>query len=184
MPKSNILYVGGALRRATTVGLLLLALGGLPMPTVAQSLEVESFRWTNQVDKVSKQFDLIYPSKIGRRDIFLWTQIKGDQNLLGKLQSSDNGSIRIRHQWFSNESGGFVVEEDAVIDLDVGRKADLQKLAYEVDSQGFFRWRVWSSRRNLFPGLWRVDVVTDEGDSIDCVIDTVTQPCKLYLEVQ
>lgn len=157
----------------------------LTMSAQGQSiLEVETFRWTNFVDRKTRTYAQVHVSPTRVKDIYLWTQLKGSPELLAQLIQTGNGKVRIRHQWFSYDSDRIYAEQDAAVDLEVGRKEELKKLAYEVDALGFFRWRVWSSRQNLSRGLWRVDIVTDEGEPVMCPSPDAAVPCQIFMEIE
>lgn len=171
-------------------GIIRALLGGillclLTMPAKGQTvLEVETFRWTNFVDRSTRTFAQVHASPARVKDIYLWTQLKGSPELLAQLKETGNGKVRIRHQWFSYDSDRIYAEQEAAVDLEVGRKADLQKLGYEVDALGFFRWRVWSSRQNLSRGLWRVDILTSDDEPVMCPSQDGALPCQIFLEVE
>lgn len=61
----------------------------------------------------------------------------------------------------------------------------LQKLALEVDATGQFRWRVWSGKKRVSPGWWRVDLVYATGEPVICpTSEDELKPCKFMIEVK
>lgn len=165
--------------------LLFGGLSCLAMDASGQSiLFVDRAVWTDSVDRDNRTFAGIYQSPISaHRKVFLWTQLRGTRELLERLRRRMDGSISIRHNWYRYDSDS--VYEDASVRLEVGRKADLQKLEYQLDAAGAFTWRVWSTRDGLSRGNWRVDVVWDDGQPIACTTQSgEEEPCSYFLEIK
>lgn len=147
------------------------------------NLTIEKAVWTDSVDRVDRSYGRVYESPITRRKIQLWTQIRGTRDLLDQMRGDAEGSVRIRHVWKRYASNSVTTELDQP--LDVGRKADLWKLSYEVDALGFFSWRVWSEKMYLTPGYWSVDVVWDTDEPVVCIdAKGDEQACTYNLEVR
>lgn len=147
-------------------------------------LTVERFVWTNAVDPDKRQFDRIAMPPIRANKAYLWMQLKGSKQLLDKLIESPEQSLPVRHLWYRYTSAN--VRADGAVDFDVGRRDDLRKLAYEVDANGFFRWRIWSGKERLSKGWWRVDLVyrDDESPVLCAAADGGEQPCRFEVEVR
>jgi hypothetical protein len=147
----------------------------------APMLTVESFRWTNAVDPVSRGFDLIHKTPVHAKSIVLWMQLQGSKELLQKLRTSTTGALPVKYVWYRVTTMG-ILGEDAVL-ISVGKKDDLQKLSYEVDANGFFRWRIWSSKALPSTGLWRADLLYANNEPVLCGADDDEQPCRFEIEV-
>ena len=83
-----------------------------------------------------------------------------------------NGKLPIRHKWFSyigtRPYFDSTKEPTDTIDLSVGKHEVLSELNAELDNRGFFEWRVWSSKKNVRAGWWRVDVVYADNQPVMC----------------
>jgi hypothetical protein len=152
-------------------------------------VRVESFVWTNAVDRQTRQFQGKLVQPVRGKKAFLWMQLQGSPALLARLQNSTKGSMPIRHEWYKYQSDAIEAESpdtlDLAVDLAVGKKESLQKLAFEVDATGAFRWRVWSGKQQLTPGWWRVDLVYSSGAPVICPTpDNKLRTCKFVIEVK
>lgn len=147
-------------------------------------VSVERYVWTDSIDIDKRQYNGIYTPPVKAKKAYLWMQLKGSKQLLEKLRESPNGSMPIRHLWYRYNSIGVV--SDGAVDFDVGRREDLQKLAYDVNANGFFRWRIWSGKERLAKGWWRVDLVYEANDEpVNCPTSTNEQnPCSFEIEVR
>lgn len=152
-------------------------------------VRVESFVWTDEVDRQTRQFQKKLTQAIRGKKAFLWMQLQGSAALLARLQNSSKGSMPIRHEWYKYQSDAIAAESpdtlDLAVDLSVGKKESLQKLAFEVDATGAFRWRVWSGKQQLTPGWWRVDLVYASGVPVICPTpENKLKACKFVIEVK
>jgi hypothetical protein len=170
-----------------SLGLCLTVLSGV---TPARALvEIERAVWTDAVDRSTRQYKHTYNSPIRGSKAYLWMQLKGSPELLMRLRNSPAGSLPIRHEWYRYESDQVTPESpdsrELSVDLTIGRKKDLQKLSYEVDASGAFRWRIWSGKEQLYPGWWRVDVVYESGEPVICPsADDANKSCEFLIEVR
>jgi len=152
-------------------------------------VRVESFVWTDAVDRQTRQFQGKLVQPVRGKKAFLWMQLQGSAALLKRLQNSTKGSMPIRHEWYKYQSDAIEAESpdtlDLAVDVSVGKKESLQKLAFEVDATGAFRWRVWSGKQQLTPGYWRVDLVYSSGVPVICPTpENKLKPCKFVIEVK
>ena len=152
-------------------------------------VRVESFVWTDGVDRQSRQFQGKLTQPIRGNKAYLWMQLQGSAALLSRLQNSAKGSMPIRHEWYKYQSDAIAAESpdslDLAVDLSVGKKEVLQKLAFEVDAKGTFRWRVWSGKQQLTSGWWRVDLVYASGNPVLCpTAENKAKACKFLIEVK
>ncbi len=173
----------GKLARASTLTISA-ALACAAVDCAAQSnLSIDKAVWTEGVDRETRSAgaQLKLPVSPARK-VFLWMQLRGTPTLLERLKNHPEGRTSIRHVWYRYDSDSLV--EDASVSLDIGRKADLRKLEYQLDAEGAFTWRVWSTRDKLTIGNWRVDVVWEDGEPIACESSTGDEPCSYYLEVR
>ncbi len=156
----------------------------------AQALvEVEKFVWTDGVDRGNLQFRGVLNNPMHGKTVYLWMQLKGSPALLAALRKRPAGSIPIRHAWYRYTSDAVNAdapdELDLAVDLQIGKKEVLGKLQYEVDAKGAFHWRVWSGKKQLTPGVWRVDLTYASGVPVVCASeDDANQPCKFIIEVK
>ena len=145
-------------------------------------LRVDQAVWTDVVDRATKNYTHVYKSPVRLRQSSLWMQLRGSPELLEQMKGDPNGRVRIRHIWKKYVSDSVRIDHDQ--SLDVGRKEDLRKLSYEVDAEGFFRWRVWSDKVQLSRGQWRVDVVWESDEPVLCTSASGNErPCSFNLEV-
>jgi hypothetical protein len=156
---------------------------------VTADVRVESFMWTDAVDRQTRQFQGKLVQPIRGKKAFLWMQLQGSAALLARLQNSTKGSMPIRHEWYKYQSDSIAAESpdtlDLAVDLTVGKKESLQKLAFEAGATGAFRWRVWSGKQQLTPGWWRVDLVYASGAPVICpTSENKLKPCKFVIEVK
>lgn len=149
-----------------------------------QLLEVESYVWTNAVDRTTRTFDKKASVPIRGTKAYLWMQLKGSQALFSRLKSSEDGRLPIRHLWYRYFSDRVAADLDVAVDLNIGTKDDLKRISYELDALGFFRWRVWSGKEHLSPGLWRVDLVYEDDSAVVCEEAGDGKPCSFLLEVK
>lgn len=152
-------------------------------------VSVESFFWTDSVNRQTRQFQGKLGKAMRGKKIFLWMQLRGSAALLSRLQNSPNTSIPIRHEWYKYQSDAITAESpdalDLTVDLSIGKKDSMQKLALEVDATGQFRWRVWSGKKRVTPGWWRVDLVYATGEPVICPTpENELKPCKFMIEVK
>ena len=145
---------------------------------------VEKFQWTDTVDRSTRQYGKIFSSPVKTKELYLWMQFKGSPELLEKLKSSPDGKFLIRHEWYRYGPDRINADHYEVIELSVGRKEDLHKLRYEVDAKGYFYWRLWSGKKQLSRGWWRVDIVDGSGNILQCADGEKTKPCQLSIRVE
>ncbi len=147
-------------------------------------IAIEKFQWTDAVDRTTRQYGKKYVSPARAKKLYLWMQLRGSPELLEKLRQAPDGKLPVRHEWYRYGVDEISPDMDVTITLSVGRKEDLQKLAYEVDARGYFYWRVWSGKQNLRKGWWRVDVVDDKGQVLQCTDGEDIKPCSFKIRVQ
>ncbi len=153
--------------------------------SLAQELvTVEKFQWTDSVDRDTRQYGKIFSSPVRTKELYIWVQLKGTPELLEKLRQTPGGKYLIRHEWYRYGADRISADRNVAIALSVGREKDLDKLSYEVDAKGHFYWRVWSGKKNLSRGWWRVDIVDDSGEILQCPDDKKTKPCSFDIKVQ
>jgi hypothetical protein len=147
------------------------------------ALELANAVWTDSVDRETKQFDRIYRLIAKTKQLYLWTQFKGSPQFLDALRKSPDGSVRVRHIWYRYDFDRWVSTLDQP--LEIGRKADLTKLGYEVDAKGFFLWNTWSGHDDLGRGRWHVEIVYGESyEPVMCRRAGVEEACSYAIEVR
>lgn len=149
-----------------------------------QDIEIANFQWTDSVDRKTRQYNKKLSSPSKTKSAYLWMQLKGSPELLEKLRQTPDGKLPIRHEWYRYRVNRVSADMDVAINLSIGRKEDLQKLSYEVDSKGHFYWRVWSGKKNLAKGWWRVDVLDGDGQPLQCTDGEETKPCSFKIRIQ
>src|SRR5258708_17823366 len=101
------------------------------------------------------------------------------------MKKHHTGGIPIRHHWFKYDSDGVRADLDVTVNLEVGRKDVLHRLAHQANAEGFFSWRVWSRKEHLTPGWWRVDIAWETDEPILCLSATGEEkPFSFLLEVK
>jgi hypothetical protein len=145
-------------------------------------ITVEHYRWTDSVDPNSRQFGKVHTSPLKFKNVVLWMQVNGSKDLLEELGRNTTGDLPVRVEWYRYTSLGVV--GDDTVSLKVGRKSDLQKLSYDVDSNGFFRWRIWSSKNVHTTGWWRADLLYGDNDPVMCSVAGISRPCRFEIEVR
>lgn len=154
-----------------------------PVLAQAQTLTVDKAVWTDLVDRETRSYARVVGSPAKLQKVTLWMQLRGSPELLQEMRKRPNGKVQIRHVWMKYLADGVEVQHDQL--LDVGRTRDLQRLGHEVAAEGFFRWRVWSEKLYLAPGHWRVDVLWDNDDPVECSTAAGdVKPCSFSLEVR
>lgn len=156
-------------------------------PTEANigSLSIDRAIWTDTVDRATREYGLVYKSPVRTRKIYLWMRLKGTPELLEQLKAATDGRLPIRHRWSRYNSDGLRFDSDVVVDFNIGRRSDLQKLAYQLQHEGFFTWRVWSGKEHLSRGWWRVDVLWDSDEPVMCTGSSgFDHPCSYHIEVK
>ncbi|MDR2548790.1 MAG: DUF2914 domain-containing protein [Desulfobulbus sp.] len=149
-----------------------------------QLVTVEKFQWTDTVDRGTRQYGKIFASPVKTKELYCWVQLKGSPELLEKLRNTPDGKYFIRHEWYRYGVDRVSADLNVGIPLSVGREEDLNKLSYEVDAKGYFYWRVWSGKKRLSRGWWRVDIVDHSGSILQCPSDRGAKPCSFDIRVQ
>ena len=165
-----------------SISFLLAAAALSPCARAAPLLTVENVRWTNAVDPETRQFDQIYKSPATARQLVLWVQLNGSPALLAALKKKPSGSIPIKFMWYRLTN--VAVMGEGVVKVPVGRKSELQKLTFESDAQGFFRWRVWSSKKMTGKGVWRADLLYADNEPVMCMTESEEKPCRFEIETR
>jgi len=158
----------------TMMGSLCLLYGLTLTESIAEDskglLEINEIVWTDGVDLETKNPMKVYQETAPNGFLCLWMKIRGNQQALEELRQ--NGKLPIRHKWFSyigtRPYFDSTKEPTDTIDLSVGKHEVLSELNAELDNRGFFEWRVWSSKKNVRAGWWRVDVVYADNQPVMC----------------
>jgi hypothetical protein len=146
-------------------------------------LEIDQAVWTDAIDRDKRNYTIPYNSPVALRKISLWMLVRGSPELLEQMKKNPDGRVRIRHVWKKYASESIRIDHDQT--LDIGRKEDLRRLTYEVEHEGFFRWRTWSDKVRLTPGDWKVDIVWESDEPVMCKsADGAAAPCSYSLEVR
>jgi hypothetical protein len=146
------------------------------------SITITEAVWTNGVNGSKNPKAVFEDIADGARQIYLWTKIQGEEEALSYL--SKNGKLPIRHQWFSYV-GATPLPEDIVtptdeIVLHVGKSEETSKLQGMLKEKGYFQWRTWSMKKNLYEGWWKVRVVYNDGEPVLCE----DEPCQFVIEIR
>ncbi len=146
-------------------------------------LEIDQAVWTDTIDRDRRNYTLPYKSPVALRKVSLWMLVRGSPELLEQMKTSPDGRVRIRHVWKKYASESLRIDHDQT--LEIGRKEDLRRLTYEVEHEGFFRWRTWSDKVRLTPGDWKVDILWESDEPVMCKnADGAAAPCSYSLEVR
>jgi hypothetical protein len=147
-----------------------LGLTGAIAEDAKELLEINEIIWTDGVDLETKKPMTIYQETALKGSLYLWMKIRGNQQALEELRQ--NSKLPIRHKWFSyigtRPYFDSTKEPTDTIDLSVGKREVLSELNAELDNRGFFEWRVWSGKKNVRAGWWRVDVVYADNQPVMC----------------
>jgi len=147
-------------------------------------IEIESFAWTDGIDRATRQYANKYDPPIKGRQAYLWMRVKGTPELLTELRQAKRDALPIRHEWYFLGADAFENELNVKVDLNIGAKKDFEALEREAQAQGYFRWRVWSGKERLYPGYWEVHIKYESGDAVVCPkAGDANAPCKFRLKV-
>jgi hypothetical protein len=152
---------------------------------VLADLSVERAVWTTAVDRSTRAYGPVCtsPVKDGTK-VMLWTELRASADLLDQMKGRDKGFMPIRHNWYRYDADS-IYPDEASVSLELGRKEDLPKLSHQVNTEGSFTWRVWSTRDRVSRGMWRVDVVWENGDPLVCPDQNgPDSPCRFFIEVK
>lgn len=116
--------------------------------------------------------------------IYFWTLVQGSNSAFEILKTQ--GKLPIRHKWYryrgvTPTSEGSQIPTDA-ISLQIGKVDIINKLRLELNNLGHFKWRTWSMKQNINPGLWVVRVVYADGSSVYC--EDLGAPCEYRILVK
>lgn len=152
------------------LGALALAVVGVfavPVASADQLLRTGDAAWVSAVrakEPVSRLSDHAHADA----RITFWTRIDGSSAALKKMRTE--GRLPIRHRW-SYLVGRRAGVDSATVEneepLEVGRSEVFDGLDLEVSERGFFDWRTWSTK-TIWPGIWTVEVVDNQGDPLPC----------------
>ncbi|MBF0353968.1 MAG: DUF2914 domain-containing protein [Alphaproteobacteria bacterium] len=144
------------------------------------TLTIKEAVWTSGVSEMK------YTDRLGertqQRGISLWTLVEGDQASLDLLEKQ--GKFPLRHSW-KHYLGAIpdletLIPRDA-ISLGVGKAELINDLRMEAKMRGGrFDWRTWSSKKNLEPGNWIVEILYKDGTPVACA----TGPCVYTILVE
>jgi hypothetical protein len=146
--------------------LALLAGFAAPARADMQSLlTVDKIVLTDSIDNASGQFRREIFSPVPRRRVWVWMQVRGTPDLLEKLRVS-NGKLIVHHIWRKYVLTGVETRFDQP--LEIGRAEDIDKLAAQVATDGYFTWHTWSTKMQLSRGNWRVDLEYEDHEPVMC----------------
>lgn len=155
-----------------TMIILLLSLFMLSESAQAQTktlLTVTDIVWTDGVTE-DKNPQSIYAdgSTISvSKPLFLWIKVRGEQKAFDSLKKKRR--LTIEHKWTYNYLGWHTDR----IDVSIGRNPPidddtLEKLAQELEVNGYFDWRTWSKKEQLVPGEYSVVCVDGFDQPLRC----------------
>ena len=175
----------GAIRASLTLAVVCSAVCALPRFAAAEGellVTVDAHAFTDAVDRTTRNFGRRY-EKIapGRAPIVLWTRLVGFPAALERLRAE--AKLPIQHQWYW--SSGIIVDGQELslehaMALGAGSGERMEDLEREVSRRGYFDWRTWSKKNDIFPGHWTVDVVYADGTPVDCG----GKPCEYSIDVR
>jgi len=101
------------------------------------------------------------------KPLFLWIKVRGEQKAFDSLKKKR--SLTIEHKWTYNYLGWHTDR----IDVSIGRNPPidddtLEKLAQELEVNGYFDWRTWSKKERLVPGEYSVICVDGFDQPLSC----------------
>jgi len=147
------------------------------MPIVyAESLvQVVEMVWTGEISDTKSPVQRYENNTTPKGNaLCMWTTLRGGQPALEHLKQQ--GKITIVHKWrykkfrWKTERINVSIGRDAPLDA-----ATLQKLAYEIEAQGYFDWRTWSKKTHVIPITYTVTVVDGFDDPIACEVGTTCE---------
>jgi len=174
--------------RSARAGWIAMALACPFLPSMAAAqagdplVEVAEAAWTDEV-AVDRTVVKTYRDTAPLAPLALWIRVVGSQEALQALEME--GKLPIYHKWFvkrifGTEAAGIeatagVADEargaQTLIDnipIPSGKKVLLPSLWTEVRARGFFDWRTWSKKENIYPGRWRVRIVFADNSPVPC----------------
>lgn len=101
------------------------------------------------------------------KPLFLWIRVRGEQEAFDRLKQKR--SLTIEHKWTYNYLGWHTDR----IDVSIGRNPPiddgiLEKLAQELEVNGYFDWRTWSKKERLVPGAYSAVCVDGFDQPLRC----------------
>ena len=167
-------------------GWLVASLVLLPGPVWATGLvSVAEAHWAASVDRASGNFLSPLRQANARHPLYLWTRLTGNAAAIEVLRSERK--LPIRHCWTSSVAGLRLPQpledtplEAIKLDIDEHDSAIVKGLQREVDARGFFDWRTWSEKQNIYAGLWIVSVQYADGTAVMCG----GVPCRYTIAVK
>lgn len=140
---------------------------------------IHQYAWTQSIQDREPVTRLSSPAT-GRPVVF-WTQLRASARALDVLKSE--GRLPIRHRW--KRYVGAVSDPDTLtptdeITLSVGGASLLSSLTEQVSREHSFKWRTWSSKKNIRPGKWVVEVIYRDGKPVLCE----QRPCRFQVEIR
>jgi hypothetical protein len=166
------------------------------VPAIADERLIEIDRAIFAKEIIDKQPVYFYiagdPSPRRNKPLVFWTRVVGKSDAYARLKKK--GKLPIRHEWYwyvggrAIASNEFVTQEVSSEDFfkvdsinlpitaaaadsplkEFTLKSPLGKLQYELNHDGTFDWRVWSEKRRLKRGVWRVKVVYEDNTPVLC----------------
>lgn len=98
--------------------------------------------------------DKIHQRPVVRGPVAIFNRLGGNKQTLEWLKQ--NKLLPIKHIWIHK---GAVSMDGTREPIAVGDIGQFKRLQAEVDEDGWFDWRTWSSKRNLIPGSYEVWIV-------------------------
>lgn len=123
--------------------------------------------------------------------LYFWMVYQGNKSAIDYMKQ--NGALPIHHRWSVVVGEGIDLEvpDEEYVEkfsrpLTVGSdsKKVISALARQTTIQETFSWRTWSKKESVSKGIWRVEVVYDDGTPVQCEINQQMKPCVFKLRVQ
>jgi hypothetical protein len=118
--------------------------------------------------------------------MFLWTKISGNEQALARLAANQ---LPLHHVWsrktvvgrFGSPASEITDERNVGIAGErPGTTTLVDKLRWEIDTNGRFDWRTWSRKDNIGPGDWEVRILDHDRKPVRCFIDgTLFEDCSI-----
>ncbi|MBF0329925.1 MAG: hypothetical protein HQL10_12265 [Nitrospirae bacterium] len=166
----------------TILILSLLGIQGIAYCSEEAMITIVKAVWTSGIDDTKNPVKIYENSVSQPRRLYLWTKVRGGSEALRVLKNE--GKLPIRHKWYSyiGPTAEFDDSREPIdaVNLSVGKKEKLNRLASEVDIKGGFDWRTWSMKVNIHEGWWKVRIVYDDGENVICD----GNPCEYVIQVK
>lgn len=163
-----------------TLFIALLVLVVTPFRSAYAEIEIIDAKWTDFVwadsstvsNNQRRQFNTAYNGRAPAKPLYLWMKVRLDERALDDAIQHD-GVISLSHLWFYAKNTKFKAENTDKMDFSIFREGENRKekivLLKEVIKENRpLYWRIWSMKRNIEIGEWRVKLYNSRGSPIFC----------------